>query len=128
MRMVVAASRAQGVAGAASRIDDDVVGEHAGALGREAELREEAEHVRLVRGGGGVALSGDLVELRVRVLAARAEAVVPDVERLELASQAGVGQGWDPRDERGGQYRFGTGPHTALRGLRGPFQAAGAEG
>ena len=76
------------VAGAARRIDDDVRREIFGALGREAEVLEEARDVVLVRLRRRIALARERVELGLGVLGARAKAVVPEIERLERAAEA----------------------------------------
>jgi hypothetical protein len=82
--------RAHRVTRTTSRIDDDVVGEVIRALLREAEFHQQVWDVLLVGVSGRILLSYNLIELRFRVGAARTEAVVPDVKRLERTTDTSL--------------------------------------
>ena len=58
-----------------------------GALFAEAEFAQNVGHVVAERFRGRIFLADDFVELRFGVFLARAEAVVPNVERLERAAE-----------------------------------------
>src|ERR1044072_646650 len=92
------------MAGAARGVYDNVSGQHLGALFREAELEENVGDVFLKRGGVRVPLRNYLVELRLRIRAARAEAVVPHVERFERTTQTFLYQRGDLRNKRRGKH------------------------
>ena len=79
--------------------DDDVVGEEAGALGREAEAGQDAGQILGEGLRGRVALARLRIERRLADAGARLEAGVPDVVRLERPLQPGADQRRDARPD-----------------------------
>src|SRR6185436_13068050 len=91
----------QRVARAARGIDGDVLREVLRARLGEPELAEDPRQVGRERGGGGVALARERVELG---LGDRAAAdLVPEVVRLELAAEPALDLPGDLGDQRRAQ-------------------------
>ena len=115
--LVVAPLRSEGVAGAARRLDHDMVGEEARLLFGESQCLEEARDVGRVGLGGWVLLARRVVEILLRMLGERAEARVPDIERLERAAEALLDELRDPRAERRIEHRREERAHLRLGDL-----------
>ena len=128
VRLVLPPHRLQGVAGAAGRIDLDVVGEEAGALGGEAELPVELRQPSGESAQVRVALLDDAVELLGAEAGARLEARVPEVERLERPAEPLGDQGAELAHLGRAEHRDQQRLDLALRDLAVAVEAAVDEG
>ncbi len=115
VRLVAGAPRAERMARAAGGIDLDHRGNVRRRLRIELQLPKDVRDVLRERLGGRVLPARDLVELLLGVRPARFEAVVPDVERLELPPQALLDELRDARDERRADDLLEHGADARLR-------------
>src|SRR5438094_4502638 len=92
------------VAGATGGLNNNVLYHILGAFRRETELHEKTWNVFLIVRCCRIFLRYDGVEFTLAVLATWTKTVVPDIKRLERASEARFDQFRDRRNERRSKY------------------------
>ncbi len=101
MRLGASHAGSPGMTGTAGGINDHLVCDPLGLLGRESHLGEDVRKILLHGFGIGIELARHRGELVFVHVAARLESVIPDVERLQLAVQTFA-------DDLAHRFQFGS--------------------